>query len=155
MSPKLKETSNIMICPIADQGAVLTIHSDITFTSDVIVAQANKQTINQWGETVAAFAPHALVRCEAASFCNGTDLTSALKYYKDFLEMCKRRKLGWLMNDYDIGGMLSTDPQFLAFKFGGGKATLYEKDICYGQALYLQKDLLKLFQTYAEKPKKI
>ena len=155
MSPKLKDTSNIMICPNADQGTVLTIHSDIMFTSDVIVAQANKQTIDQWGETVAAFAPHALVRCEGASFCNGTDLTSALKYYKDFLEMCKRRKLGWLMNDYDIGGMLSTDPQFLAFKFGGGKLTLYEKDTCYGQELYLQKDLLKLFQTYAEKPKKI
>lgn len=155
ISPKLKETSNIMICPNADQGTVLTIHSDITFTSDVIVAQANKQTIEQWGETVAAFAPHALVRCEGASFCNGTDLSSALKYYKDFLEMCKSRKLGWLMNDYDLGGMLSTDPQFLAFKFGGAKATFYEKDICYGQDLYLQKDLLKLFQTYAEKPKKI
>lgn len=156
LSPKLKETSNIMICPNADQGDVLTIHSDITFTSDVIVAQANKQTINQWGKTVADFAPHAVVRCESASF-DGTDLTSALRYYKDFLEMCKSRKLGWMMNDFgvNVGGMLSNYPQFLAFKFGGTKATLYEKDTCYGQNLYLQKDLLKLFQAYAEKPQKI
>lgn len=157
LSPKLKETSNIMICPNADQGNVLTIHSDITFTSDVIVAQANKQTIDQWGETIAAFAPHAVVRCEAASFSNGTDLTSALQYYKDFLEMCKSRKLGWMMNDFAFAGgaMLSTNPQFSAFKYGGAKATLYEKDTCYGQKLYLQKDLLKLFQTYAKKPQKI
>lgn len=147
MSPKLKTTSNIMISPNSyDLGDKITIHSDISYTSNAVSAQANKDTINHWGDVVAGFAPSSLVRCESASFCIGTDLESALSYYGDFLEMCKKNKLGWLSNDYDA--ILANESKFASFKFGGAHTVHYDHK-------YLLVELLKLYQKYATKPKTI
>lgn len=145
ISPKLKSTSNIMISPNNyDSGDKITIHSDISFTSNAVIEQANKETINQWGDVIAEFAPSSLVRCEAASFCIGTDLESALSYYEDFLEMCKQNKLGWLSNDYDA--IMAYGSEFASFKFGGAQSVPYDDS-------YLLVELLKLYQKYATKPK--
>lgn len=147
LSPKLKKTSNIMISPnSSDSGDKITIHSDVSFTSNAVREQANKDTINHWGNVVSKFAPSSLVRCEAASFCIGTDLESALSYYEDFLEMCNKNKLGWLSNSYDA--IMNDEPKFISFKYGGAKSVPYDKS-------NLQVDLLELYQKYAIKPKAI
>lgn len=146
ISPMLKKTSNIRISPNSyDSGDKITIHSNISYTSNAIVAQANKETINQWGDVIVKFAPSSLVRCEAASF-SGTDLQSALSYYEDFLAMCKNKDLGWLVNDYDA--IIAYGADFSRFKFGGAQPVLYGEN-------YLLADLLKLYQKYATKPKMI
>ncbi|MHB8128457.1 MAG: glycoside hydrolase family 5 protein [Mobilitalea sp.] len=147
ISPKLKATSNIIISPnSSDSGEKITIHSDISFTSNAVIAQSNKGTINQWGDEIAKFASSSLVRCEAASFCIGTDLKSALSYYEDFLDMCKKNKLGWLSNDYDA--IIANGSEFARFKFGGAKSVPYDDR-------YLLVELLRLYQKHATKPKAI
>ena len=147
ISPKLKATSNIMISPNNDySGDKITIYSDISFTSNAVIAQANKETINQWGDEIAEFAPSSLVRCEAANFNSGTDLESALSYYEDFLEMCKKNKLGWLSNDYDA--IIAYESEFASFKFCGVQSVQYDES-------YLLVELLKLYQKYTPKPKTI
>ncbi|MGB4659864.1 MAG: hypothetical protein WBI07_11820 [Mobilitalea sp.] len=143
ISPKLKSTSNIMISPNNDySGDKITIHSDISFTSNAVIAQANKETINQWGDVIAEFAPNSLVRCEAANFNSGTDLESALSYYEDFLEMCKKNKLGWLSNDYDA--IMAYESEFASFKFCGVQSVQYDES-------YLLVELLKFYQKYTTK----
>lgn len=145
ISPKLKSTSNIMISPNSgDSGDKITIRSDISFTSNAVKEQANKDTIKQWGDVIAEFAPSSLVRCEGASFDTGTDLESALSYYEDFLEMCQKNKLGWLVNDYDT--ILAYGPEFASYKFGGAQSVPYDDN-------YLLVELLKLYQKYSTKPK--
>lgn len=144
MSPKLKPTSNIMICSDYNNSTQsITIHSDISYTTDTIIEQSNKETINKWGNEIANFAPRSLVRCESAAFCIGTDLESAISYYTDFLEMCKQNKLGWLSNDYDA--IMACEPKFTSFKFGGANS------VKYGDR-YLLVELLKLYQKYTVKP---
>jgi hypothetical protein len=147
ISPMLKTTSNIMISPNSyDSGDKITIHSDVSYTSNAVLAQANKDTINHWGDVVAGFAPSSLVRCETASFCIGTDLESALSYYGDFLEMCNEHKLGWLANDYDA--LMSIGSDFTRFKYGGAQSVQYDDR-------YLLVELLKLYQKYATQPEMI
>jgi hypothetical protein len=147
ITPKLKSTSNIMISPNSEEsGDKITIHSDISFTTNAVKAESNKETINQWGNKVAEFAPSSLVRCEAATFDTGTDLKSALSYYEDFLKMCRKEKLGWLANDYDA--IMAIAPEFTSFKFGGAHSVPYDDS-------YLLVELLKLYQKYATKPKTI
>ncbi len=146
ITPILKKTSNIRISPNSyDTGNKISIHSDITYTSNAVVAQANKETINHWGDIIAKFAPSSLVRCEAASF-SGTDLKSALSYYEDFLAMCNKKDLGWLANDYDA--IIAYGADFAPYKFGGAQPVSYGYN-------YLLVDLLKLYQKYATKPKTI
>ena len=148
ITPKLKATSNIMISPNSDgAGDKIIINSDISYTTNAVLEQANQQTINQWGEIVTKFAPLSLVRCEAATFNTGTDIGSALSYYGDFLDMCKKNKFGWFANDYDA--VLSYyGSEFINFKFGGAKSVRYGDN-------YLLVELLKLYQNYAETPKVI
>jgi hypothetical protein len=147
ITPKLKATSNIMISPNSDgAGDKITINSDISYTTNAVLEQANQQTVTQWGEVVGKFAPLSLVRCEAATFNTGTDIESALSYYEDFLNMCRKNELGWFANDYDA--MLALSPEFTSFKFGGAKS------VPYGDK-YLLVELLKLYQKYAETPKVI
>lgn len=144
ISPKLKSTSNIKISPNSyDSGDIITIHSDISYTTNAVLELANRDTINHWGDVVAGFSPSSLVRCENASFCIGTDMESALSYYSDFLDMCNKHKLGWLANDYDA--LMSKNFDFSAFKFGGAQSVKYDDG-------YLLVKLLKLYQKYAEQP---
>jgi hypothetical protein len=68
---------------------------------------------------------------------------SALSYYEDFLEMCKKNKLGWLSNDYDA--IIAYGSEFARFKFGGAQS------VPYGDR-YLLVELLKLYQKYTTEP---
>lgn len=141
LSPRLKTTSNIMISPNSyDTGDKITIHSNISYTSNAVLEQANKDTINHWGDVVSKYAPYSLVRCESA----WSDLKSACSYYEEFLTMCKNHRLGWLVNDYDA--LINQESGFARFKYGGAKS------VKYGDG-YLLVELLKLYQKYATQPK--
>lgn len=72
--PALKSTSRIMISPFNwDKGRNITINSDITYTTDAVYDQSNKQTIENWGEAMKAFSPNLLIRVERAAFDIGSE----------------------------------------------------------------------------------
>lgn len=99
--PTLKATSTIMISPNSyNSGETITINADITYTSSEIVAQSNKQTIENWVKAMSAYSPKLMVRFENAGFNLGCIHKSALKYYEDMLSAFNEYGFGWFSNDY-------------------------------------------------------
>lgn len=96
----LRDTSTIMISPNSyDSGRIITINSDITFTTPVISAQSNKQTIENWAKVMSEYSPDLLVRFESAAFNSGIH-DSALKYYDDILSVFEKYGISWFNNEY-------------------------------------------------------
>lgn len=68
-APTLKDTSTIMISPNSyDIGRKLTIHPDVTYSSEAIAAQSTRETIGTWAKTLSTYSPELIVRFEAAAF---------------------------------------------------------------------------------------
>lgn len=94
-------TSNVMISPNSDLTGPITIDAGaVSYTTDHIWRQSNRETVEQWGEEISAFAPGSATRIERAAFNLGTEYASALAYYGDVLDMCGKYGLGWFTNDY-------------------------------------------------------
>ncbi len=93
-------TSEIMICPNSyGTGRFIVISKDLTYTSETIWQQANKDTIDAWAKTISEFAPHSIVRIENANF-NACTLDAALAYYNDVYSALNKYGLGWYSNEY-------------------------------------------------------
>ncbi len=98
--PSLRKTSVVMLCPNSnDAGRQIVIHPDVTYSSEAILEQSNKEKIDAWAKTISEFAPHSVVRIETANF-NACPLDAALAYYDDVFEALDRYGLGWYSNDY-------------------------------------------------------
>ncbi len=98
--PYLTKTSVVMLCPNSyDTGRQIVINPDVTYSSETIWEQANKETIEAWAKAISEFAPHSVVRIETANF-NACSLEAALAYYNDLFEALDRYGLGWYSNDY-------------------------------------------------------
>ncbi len=135
-SMELRSTSEIQISPNGSASRI-TIHSDVTYTTEEVVEASNSQTIDEWGKTVSAFAPGSAVRIECAAFNIGTQYDSALRYYGDFLTMCDTYQLSWLMND--INELFSE--ALAPLKFAGAEYTKCADG-------YVLKELLELYQAH-------
>lgn len=132
-SMELRSTANIQISPNGSAGRI-TIHPDVTYTTEEVVEASNSQTIDEWGQAISAFAPGSVVRIECAAFNIGTQYDSALRYYGDFLTMCGTYQLGWLMND--MNELFSETPA--PVKFAGAEYTKCADG-------YVLKELLELY----------
>ncbi len=98
--PELKKTSVVMLCPNSyDTGRLIVIHPDVTYSSEAVWEQSNKETIESWAKAISEFAPHSVVRIEDANF-NAVALDQALAYYKDVYDALSKYGLGWYSNDY-------------------------------------------------------
>ena len=106
----LVSTTRVMICPSEyDGGERITIHDDLTYTTDTIWAEANKETIEAWGASIRDFLP-AVIRFEWADFGFNTSSEAALRYYEDMLTMFDGYGLDWYSNDfYSMTGLLGED----------------------------------------------
>lgn len=94
-------TSNVMISPNSELTGPITIDAGtVSYTTEHIWCQSNRETVAQWGEQISAFAPGSATRIERAAFNLGTEYASALAYYGDVLDMCGKYGLGWFTNDY-------------------------------------------------------
>lgn len=134
--PKLLETATIMISPNSyDQGREITINQDITYQSAYISSQSNKQTINDWAKTMAAYSPQLIVRFETADFSVGCIHTSALAYYNDLLATLNQYGFGWFSNDYY--SLMRANYS----KYAGIKTVQYKN-------ITLDAEMLKLLQKY-------
>ncbi len=139
--PSLKPTSRIMLSPNSyNSGRVITINSDITYNTSSIWAQSNEQTIYDWGAAMSQFSPNLLVRFECAAFNIGTEYYSALRYYDDFMAMCKEYHFSWLSNDFNNIFSYSSSSNY-----AGGDRVPYQDG-------YLLVDMLKTHQKYLPSP---
>lgn len=102
-----KKTSRIMISPnlIPDdneKGYHLTIHENVTFTSDGIVAQSNQETINAWGDAIRKFSPQCGVEVENQTYNSGCTQESMLRYCNDMYGMLHDNGFDFWMSDFDL-----------------------------------------------------
>lgn len=98
-----KMTSTVMLCPNSDNvGSHITIGQDVSFTSDGIFAESNKDTIAAWCAEVSALSPSCVIRFEDACFSLGTSRESILAYYEDMLSVFDHYNFDWYSNDYEI-----------------------------------------------------
>ena len=135
----LLATSTVMISPYEHSDArQITIHDDVSFTTDSVVSQSNAETIDAWCARISSFSPQCIVRYEDACFTLGTTQASILRYYEDMLAAFKRYGFSWLSNDYEI--ILETSPSRIA------DAELVE----YDGYISVNMELLELLQKYQE-----
>ncbi len=79
--PYLLDTSTVMISPNTDDGArQIVINADVTYASERLLHQSNKDTIDAWAKTISEFAPGSYVRFKRATF-GGCPQTAAIRYY--------------------------------------------------------------------------
>ena len=78
-----------MICPDdkrPDAGTCITIHRDVTFTTEKILEESNAETMDKWGAQISEFTPRAVIRYESGYFNAGrltySDMMILLKWYK-------------------------------------------------------------------------
>lgn len=128
----LRTTSRVMLCPNSNTGHHITIHEDITYSSELIAALSTKETIEAWGQAIRAFTPEALIRFENAYFNAGTTEASAERYYEDMLSMFDKYDFDWYSNDY--GFVLNN-------LYAGSKLVRYRDD-------YVNLELLQLLQKH-------
>ena len=132
--PELKKTSAIMICPNSyDVGRLIVIHPDVTYSSESVWEQSNKETIEAWAKAISDFAPNSVVRIETANF-NAVALDQALAYYQDIFTALDEYGLGWYSNDY------------INFS-NGGRRYLGFKPVNYFGASFC-KELLEQLQSF-------
>lgn len=99
----LVNTSRIMICPNDfEAGKRITIHENLTYSSDKVWAASTKETMEAWGAVIHDFVPRAVVRFESANFGFNTASEDALAYYEDMLSMFDEYGMDWWCNDYAL-----------------------------------------------------
>lgn len=98
-----KKTSRIMISPNHSDtgGSHLTIHENVTFTSDGITNQSNKETVNAWGDTIRKFSPKCAVNVEAQNY-GGCTQESMIRYCDDVYGMLYNNGFDFWMSDFDV-----------------------------------------------------
>lgn len=96
-------TSTVMISPSKQcKTWHITVHDDVTFTTDEVFAEANAETIEHWCAEISDFSPQCIVRYEDACFSLGTTQGSILRYYEDVLSTFEKYGFDWLSNDYEL-----------------------------------------------------
>lgn len=135
----LMKTSRIMICPEdrnSDAGTCITVHQDVTFTTEKILEESNAETIDKWGAQISKFTPRAVIRYEDGYFNAGTTQDSLLRYYEDVLSMFDRYGFDWYSNDYDL--ILHLSPYVLHDA----------RTVVHGEYREFNMELLKMMQNH-------
>lgn len=133
--PVLKATSTIALSPNSyNSGRIITINSDVTYSTHEIFEQSNKQTIENWAMNMFEFSPNLIVRFENAMFGIGCTHNAALKYYDDLLSTFDKYGFSWYSNDY-------YDILYANRAYAGVKPVQYK-------GFSLDVEMLKLLQKY-------
>lgn len=98
----LRKTSTVMISPYSyTEGSHITIHEDVTYSSEAVYDAANRETIEAWCAAYHSFAPQAVVRFERAFF-NANTSEDTLRYYEDMLAAFDECGYDWYSNDFGL-----------------------------------------------------
>lgn len=142
-----QKTSLITIIPLGDYQAndfvheiPITIHPDVTYSTDKILERVDKQYIADWVDARLALygSTPLLVRFESARF-NGAVGDSAAKYYSDLLSVLQAHNISWYNND------------FFVITEGNGGSYAGDDLVQYGKYSALDVKLLKVLQAYQQR----
>lgn len=98
-----KKTSRVMINPHAGEGGRhVTIHENVTYTSDFIFSQSNNETINAWGEAIRKFSAQCGSNVENQTYGRGVTQESMLRYCDDVYGMMHDNGFDYWISDFDL-----------------------------------------------------
>lgn len=133
-----RTTSRVMLCANDDDyGTAVTIHDNVTYTSEHIWQEASAETIGAWGDGIADFDGNCAVRFERAGFSGGV-WDSIRAYYTDLLGMLYEHGCSWWSNDW----WMMTDEYAQTKLLGGVEYQAYQR------WPYFNPELLQLLQSY-------
>lgn len=97
----LRTSSGIMLAPNNDSenGRTVTIHDDLTYTSEHVWDEASADTVNEWAARINEFDSNCVIRFERGTF-SGTTWESLKAYYEDLLESYEEYGFSWWSNDW-------------------------------------------------------
>jgi len=97
----VKRSSSVVLLSPKDPncGRQITIHDDLSYSSEFLFDEASAETIAAWSETINAFDANCMIRFERADF-SGTTQRSMLAYYEDLLKSFEEYGFSWWSNDW-------------------------------------------------------
>ena len=135
---KLKQTSSVMLAPnYHDKGRYITIHEDMTYTSDHIYEESSADTISQWSKGRSDFDGNCVIRIERADFSGGI-WPEMKEYYEDTLRSFEEYGFSWWSNDW----WLMTE------EYPHTKVVAECPTVQYAGYEYFNLEMLELFQKY-------
>ena len=134
-----KTTSTVLICPNSYEGEarIVTIHDDLTYSTESLKEEASEETINKWAAEMNQFDGNCIIRFERGTF-SGTTWQSLKAYYEDLLESYEDYGFSWWSNDWwEITNNTRTIAEAEYIEYAG-----YE---------HFNMELLELLQKYQSK----
>ena len=136
-----KQTSSVMLSPnYHDAGRHITIHDDLTFTSDRIAEEASSETIAAWSEAIEGFDGNCVIRFERADFSGGI-WPEMKEYYEDLLQSFEEYGYSWWSNDW----WLMTE------EYAQTKVVAESPIESCADYPHFNREMLELFQKYQSK----
>ncbi len=132
-----RKCSEVLISPNGPDGRHVTVHEDMTYSSERILQEASRETIEEWCRSIAGYTGNCVVRYERADF-SGVTWENAAKYYEDMLSAFKEYGFGWWSGDWYI----MTDEYAQTHIIVGADCIEYAGYPCFN------KELLELLQKY-------
>ena len=131
----LRTSSGVMLAPNEYRsGRKITIHDDLTYTSEQIWSEASTDTVNKFAKELNKFDGNCIIRFERGTF-GGAIWSELREYYEDLLKSYKEYDFGWWSNDW---WLLINDSGAIA------ESTYVE----YAGYEHFNLELLKLLQQY-------
>lgn len=96
-----RTTSSVMICPNSyeGEGRTVTIHDDLTYSTESLYAEASEETVNEHAAKMNEFDGNCIIRFERGTF-SGTTWESLSAYYEDLLRSYEEYGFSWWSNDW-------------------------------------------------------
>lgn len=134
-----RRTSEVMICPEnwEGEGRTVTIHNNMTYSTESIRQEASAKTINQWSEAINEFDKNCVIRYESADF-SGAIWKSMAAYYEDLLKSFNEYDFGWWSTDW---WLMTCDNNVIA----------EQPYIAFAGYEHFNMELLELLQKYQSK----
>jgi len=142
--PYEKETSTILISPTVEDPTVITIHSDISYSTELIAEQSNAQTIDAWFKQASERYPNAVVRSECADFSG--EFNSQVLYVDDVMASAQKYGMGFFTNDFNYNNYVFVDHDYALKQFMAGS----RNNVPYENG-WLRMDMFKVYEKYLPK----
>lgn len=118
----------------------ITIHSDVSYSTNSIACQSNAETVDAWFKQAAERFPGVLVRCEMAATA---EYYSQVHYFEDVLASIQKYGLGFLTNDFSFNNNVFVDNEHALKLFMSSS----QNNVPYENG-WLRMDMFKVYQKY-------
>lgn len=135
--------AEILLCPmdyIYDYADHVTIHEDLTYTTNHLAAEASLETIQTWAKQINEFDGNCVVRFERADM-GGVIQGDMEEYYTDLLKTFEEYGYSWWSNDW----LAMTD------RYAQEKKTAECESVEYGGYRHFNYDTLEVLWKYRSK----